>query len=59
MTAAYMRQTAKRGYVLRKLRQKFSATEMWCEHWNVKINEDKTKATTVLTDLGPLRLILH
>jgi hypothetical protein len=35
----------KEGYVLRKLQRGLSAIETWCEHWNVKINEEKTQAT--------------
>jgi hypothetical protein len=31
-------------YVLRKLQWGISATEMMCEHWNIKINEGKTQA---------------
>jgi hypothetical protein len=34
----------KEGYVLRKLQRGLSAIEMWCEHCNIKINEDKTRA---------------
>jgi hypothetical protein len=36
-----------------------SAIETWCEHLNIKINEDKTQAIYFLVDLGPLKLILH
>jgi hypothetical protein len=32
----------KEGYVLRKLQRHLSSTEMWCKHWNININEDKT-----------------
>jgi hypothetical protein len=34
----------KERYVLRKLQRGLDAIEMWCEHWNIKINEDKTQA---------------
>jgi hypothetical protein len=34
----------KEGYILRKLQRGLSAIEMWCECWNIKINEDKTWA---------------
>jgi hypothetical protein len=34
----------KEGYVLRKLHQGLSAIETWCELWNIKVNEDKTRA---------------
>jgi hypothetical protein len=49
----------KDGYVLRMLQRDLSAIETWCAHWNIKINEDKTKPSTFLIDLGPLRLNLH
>jgi hypothetical protein len=31
-------------YVLRKLQRGLNAVEAWCERWNTKINEDKTRA---------------
>jgi len=31
-------------YVKRKLQRGLNAIEKWCEHWNIKINEDKTRA---------------
>jgi hypothetical protein len=34
----------KEGYGLRKLPWGLSAIEMWCECWNIKIDEDKTQA---------------
>jgi len=34
---------SKEGYDLRKLQRGLTSTESWCEHWNVKINEDKTQ----------------
>jgi hypothetical protein len=34
----------KEGYVLRKLQRGLDAIEKWCEHWNIKINEEKTQA---------------
>jgi hypothetical protein len=45
----------KEGYVLRKLQWSLSATETWCESWNIEINEDKIQAIC----LGPMKLILH
>jgi hypothetical protein len=30
--------------VLRKLQRGLNALEEWCEKWNIKINEDKTRA---------------
>jgi hypothetical protein len=38
-----MHQTAMRN-VLRKMQRGLITTEAWCEHWNVKINEEKTQA---------------
>jgi hypothetical protein len=32
------------GYVLRRVQRGLTAMESWCEHWNIKINEDKTQA---------------
>jgi retron-type reverse transcriptase len=34
----------KEGYVLRKLQRGLDAIETWYEHWNIKINEEKTQA---------------
>jgi hypothetical protein len=34
----------KECYVLRKLQRGLNAMEEWCEKWNIKINEDKTRA---------------
>jgi hypothetical protein len=34
----------KEGYVLRKLQKGFIATETWHEHWDIKMNGDKTQA---------------
>jgi hypothetical protein len=34
----------KEGYVLRKLQSGLNEMEEWCEDWNIKINEDKTRA---------------
>jgi hypothetical protein len=33
----------KEGFVVRKLQCSLSSMETWCEHWNVKINEEKTQ----------------
>jgi hypothetical protein len=32
----------KEDYVLRKLQRGLRTIETWCEHWNIKINKDKT-----------------
>jgi hypothetical protein len=29
--------------VIRKLQRGLNAIEKWCEHWNLQINEDKTR----------------
>jgi hypothetical protein len=34
----------KESYVLRKLQHGLTLVESWCEHWNIKITEDKTQA---------------
>jgi hypothetical protein len=31
------------GYVLRKIQRGLTAMESWCERWNIKINEEKTR----------------
>jgi hypothetical protein len=33
----------KEGSVVRKLQRGLSSMETWCERWNIKINEDKTR----------------
>jgi hypothetical protein len=33
----------KEGFVVRKLQHSLSSMETWCECWNIKINEDKTR----------------
>jgi hypothetical protein len=30
------------GYVLRKVQRGLNSMSAWCEHWNIKIKEDKT-----------------
>jgi hypothetical protein len=49
----------KESYVLRKLQRGLSAIEMWCESWNIKINEIRLRSSIFLINLGPLRLIIH
>jgi hypothetical protein len=34
----------KEDYVLRKLQRGLNSIAAWCERWNIKINEDKTRA---------------
>jgi hypothetical protein len=34
----------KEGYVLRKIQRELNSMAAWCELWNIKINEDKTRA---------------
>jgi hypothetical protein len=34
----------KEGYVLRKIQRVLDSMAVWCKHWNIKINEDKTRA---------------
>jgi hypothetical protein len=33
----------KEGYVLRKIQRGLDSMAAWCERWNIKINEDKTR----------------
>jgi hypothetical protein len=33
----------KKGFVVRKLQRGLSSMETWCEGWNIKINEEKTR----------------
>jgi hypothetical protein len=33
----------KESYVLRKMQRGLTAIETWYEHWNIKINKDKTQ----------------
>jgi hypothetical protein len=34
----------KEGYVLRKIQRGLDSMAAWCKHWNIKTNEDKTRA---------------
>jgi retron-type reverse transcriptase len=34
----------KEGYVLRKIQRGLNSMAAWCEHWNIKVNEEKTRA---------------
>jgi hypothetical protein len=34
----------KEGYVLRKFQHGHTSVGSWCEHWNLKLNVDKTQA---------------
>jgi hypothetical protein len=34
----------KEGYIVRKLQRGLDTLVAWCERWNIKINEDKTRA---------------
>jgi hypothetical protein len=49
----------KEGYVLRKLQRGLNSMAAWCERWNIKINEDKTRAIYSLTELDHLSPFLH
>jgi hypothetical protein len=33
----------KEGFIVRKLQRGLSSMETWCERWNIKINEEKTR----------------
>jgi hypothetical protein len=52
MTLVYATER-KEVYVLRKLQRGLSAIETWYEHWNIKINNDKTQATYFSHRLRP------
>jgi hypothetical protein len=47
------------GFVIRKLQRGLSSMRMWCERWNMKINEEQTLAIYFLVDTDRLSLILH
>jgi hypothetical protein len=34
----------KKGYILRKIQHGFDSMAAWCKRWNIKLNEDKTRA---------------
>jgi hypothetical protein len=34
----------KEGYVLRKIQRGLDSMAAWCKHWDIKINENKTRA---------------
>jgi hypothetical protein len=33
----------KEGFLVKKIQPDLSSMETWCEHWNIKINADKTQ----------------
>src|SRR5215468_35958 len=43
----------KEGFVTRKLQRGLTYVELWCERWNIKINEDKTQAIYFSRGNGP------
>jgi hypothetical protein len=43
MTPVYATE-GKKGYVLRKLQGGLNSVAEWSKRWNIRINEDKTKA---------------
>jgi hypothetical protein len=51
----------KEGFRVRKLQRGLSSIEAWCEHWNIKINEDKTRGIYFSRSRRPResRLILY
>jgi hypothetical protein len=34
----------KEGYIVRKIQRGLDSIAAWCKGWNIKINEDKTRA---------------
>jgi hypothetical protein len=53
VSCIYVCDTPQRHYILRKLQRGLSATEAWCQRWDIKINEDKTKAIYASHSLRP------
>jgi hypothetical protein len=49
----------KEDYALRKSQRGLSATETWCESWNIKINEDNTQTIYFSHILRHSEAILH
>jgi hypothetical protein len=47
------------GYVLRKIQCGLNSMAVWCECWNIKINEDKTRVIYSLIEIDCLILFLH
>jgi hypothetical protein len=48
----------KEGYVLRTLRRGLNSMAGWCEHWSIKINEDKSQAIYFSHRIRPPESIL-
>jgi hypothetical protein len=49
----------KEGFTVRKLQRGLSSMETWCERWNIKINEDKSRGSTSLVVVDRLSLTSH
>jgi hypothetical protein len=51
----------KEGFIVRKLQRGLSSMETWCERWNIKVNEDKTRGIYFFRSCRPpeSRLILN
>jgi hypothetical protein len=43
----------KEGFVVRKLQCDLSSMEIWYGHWNIRINEDKTRVSIFLSAFVP------
>jgi hypothetical protein len=43
----------KEGFIVIKLQRGLSSMEAWCERWNIKINEDKTRGIYFSRSRGP------
>jgi hypothetical protein len=48
----------KEGYGLRKLQRGLKSMAAWCERWNIKINEENTRATYFYNQIGPSESLL-
>jgi hypothetical protein len=49
----------KKGYVLKKLQHGLTLVGSWCEHWNIKLNEDITQAIYFSRGRRPLSRDLY
>jgi hypothetical protein len=48
----------KEGYTVRKLQRGLDTLVAWCERWNIKINEDKTRAIYFSHQMAPPESLL-
>jgi hypothetical protein len=48
----------KEGYIVRKLQRGLDTLVAWCERWNIRINEDKTRVIYFSHQRAPPESIL-